>query len=345
MTQPINLVGVPGSPYSRKMLALLRYRTIDYRVIWGDANLPDTLRDIPKPKISLIPVFYLPNDDGDLEAVTDSSPILRRLEESHKGRSVIPTHPALAFLNEVIEDYADEWLTKAMFHYRWHYAPDIEKAKTILPLYHNVRAARDALAPLSDTIAERQISRLSYVGSNEVTKATIENSFRRFLSLFDRHLQIAGFVLGSRPASADFAIYGQLTQLALFDPTSRDVILQDFPRIAAWVELVEDLSGLDGEAADWFDVAALPESLRALLAEIGNLYLPYLQANAAAVANGDALVETELDGRAWTQNPFPYQAKCLHWLKQSFAALSDDDKELVGTAAGDSALIAGLQDG
>ena len=343
MTQPINLVGVPGSPYTRKMLALLRYRTIDYRVIWGGAELPAGLRDIPKPKISLIPVFFLPNEAGDLESVTDSSPILRRLEKSHAGQSVIPTHPALAFLNELIEDYADEWLTKAMFHYRWHYAPDIEKAKTILPLYHNINAAAEALAPVSDSIAERQIERLSYVGSNEVTKPTIENSFRRFLSLFDAHLQIAGFVLGTRPASADFAIYGQLTQLALFDPTSRDLILQEFPRIAAWVDLVEDLSGLDADAAAWFEADALPDTLCALLSEIGDLYLPYLQANAAAVANGDAMMETELDGRAWSQNPFPYQAKCLHWLKQSFAALSDADQALIAAAAGDSRLIAELE--
>ena len=33
----------------------------------------------------------------------------------------------------VIEDYADEWLTKAMFRYRWNYEADIETAGEILP--------------------------------------------------------------------------------------------------------------------------------------------------------------------------------------------------------------------
>ncbi|HBP14871.1 MAG TPA: glutathione S-transferase, partial [Gammaproteobacteria bacterium] len=56
---------------------------------------------------------------GELEAVVDSTPIIRRLESEIPGRSVIPEDPVIRFLDYLLEDYGDEWLTKAMFHYRW----------------------------------------------------------------------------------------------------------------------------------------------------------------------------------------------------------------------------------
>jgi glutathione S-transferase len=327
----VKLMGAPGSPYTRKMLALMRYRRIAYEVHWQSlrAISGDTSDALPKPKVPLLPTYYLPDENGDVQAVTDSSPILRRLEQEHKGRSVIPADPLLGFLNWLMEDYGDEWLTKSMFHYRWHYEADIKKAGSILPRWNGLTAPDDEIEPLSKYVSERQISRLSYVGSNEVSKETIENSFHRFLTLLNAHLQTAPYIFGARPSSADFAIYGQLTQLAIFDPTSSAIVTDEFPRIYAWTELMEDLSGLTvaDDDSDWFDASAgLPDTLLALLGEIVALYLPYLKLNAEAVMSGAEMVDGELDGRPYQQNPFPYQAKCLVWIGEQYAALSSDDK-------------------
>ena len=229
MTEAIELMGAPGSPYTRKMLALMRYRRVPYHVFWqGNFGPEADKRNLPKPKVSLLPTFFFPDDSGALQAVTDSSPILRRLEDSHAGRSVIPADPVLAFLNWLVEDYADEWLTKAMFHYRWHYEADVAKAGSVLPRWYDITASDETMAPMSKMVSERQIGRLSYVGSNEVTKTTIEDGSRRFLEIFDRHLQNAPYLFGLRPSSADFAVYGQLTQLALFDPTPAAIIRPTF---------------------------------------------------------------------------------------------------------------------
>jgi glutathione S-transferase len=318
MTDPVTLSGAPGSPYTRKMLAVLRYQRIVYRLL---APSSPQLRDLPRPKVQLLPTFYLPDETGTVVAVTDSTPLIRRFERERKGRSVIPADPALAFLNDLIEDYADEWLTKAMFHYRWTYEPDIAKASAILPSWRGYSIPDADLRAASAAVATRQIGRLRYVGSNAVTGPVIEASYQRFLEAFEDHLRHHPYLLGARPASCDFAVFGQLTQLAEFDPTPAALTLQLAPRVTAWVGLMEDQSGLEPTEDDWLDVANPPATLTALLAEIGRVYPPVMLANARAVASGAAEVEAVVDGQAWSQQPFPYQAKCLQWLRDAHAAL------------------------
>ena len=144
MAEPLLLKGAPGSPYTRKMLAYMRYRHIPYRLMIGDQGDQEG-RALPQPKVSLLPTFYLPNSAGELEAVVDSTPLIRRFESMFTGRETVPSAPALRLLHDLIEDYADEWLTKAMFHYRWHYADDIEKAGLILPLWRDLNQSSSQL--------------------------------------------------------------------------------------------------------------------------------------------------------------------------------------------------------
>jgi glutathione S-transferase len=324
----IALKGAPGSPYTRKMLALLRYRRLPYRLIVGSHDAPG----LPQPKVSLLPTFYFPDADGTLQAVTDSSPILRRLDAAYPERRVRPANPALAFLDSLLEDYGDEWLTKAMFHYRWHYAPDIKRAGAVLPTWRRLWPDDAELAEASRTISERQIGRLRYVGSSPATAPVIEASYERFLDLFEAHLHHHPFLLGARPGGGDFAVFGQLTQLVGFDPTPMAVASDRATRVFAWVGVGEDLSGLEPDESDWLAMDALPATLTAILGEVGRVYAPLLLANARAVQAGAAEVELDIDGRPWTQQPFPYQAKCLMWLREEYTALGAGDRAAVDKA-------------
>ena len=183
--------------------------------------------------------------------------------------------------------------------------------------------------------SERQIGRLGVVGSNPTTAAVIEESYRRLLRALDAQLRVQPFVMGARPGTADFGLFGQLTQLALFDPTSQALALGEAPRVVAWCHGVEDLSGLEVTDADWTPRDAVPETLGALLAEVGRVYAPFLLANAAALESGGAEFECEIDGRKWVQKPFPYQGKCLRWLRGQYAALGGGDRSAVdGLLAG-----------
>jgi hypothetical protein len=85
-----------------------------------------------------------------------------------------------------------------------------------------------------------------------------------------------------------------------------------------------------------FSRERLPDTVRGLLAEVGRVYVPFLLANAAALERGDDQVRCEIEGRPWVQQPFPYQGKCLRWLREQYAKLGGDgrasvDRALAGT--------------
>lgn len=322
--QPIKLKGVPGSPYTRKMLAYLRYRHIPYELLIGNQ---DEALGLPQPRVQLLPTVYLPNDAGELEAHVDSTPLMRRFERAYPGREAIPDDPALAFLNYLIEDYADEWLTKAMFHYRWHYDADIDMAGTVLPLWSELQATPEQHRKRKAYIAERQISRLYVVGSNDTTAPVIEASYERILGILDRLIAAQRFVFGARPATADFALYAQLTQLTRFDPTPSALCLQTAPRVGAWTDVVDDLSGQPAGA--WITAPDAATSLHELLCEIGRTHTPALLANAHAMQAGEQDMHTTIDGAPWTQPVFPYQARCLQWINEAFHSLDESDRRRV----------------
>ena len=326
--EPVRLVGGTGSPYTQKMVALLRYRRVPYAVTWGQPELACAALGLEKPKPIFMPTFFF-DTDGKTEAVCDSTPIIRRLEVMYPGRSVLPENPALAFIDYLIEDFADEWCTKYMFHYRWYPEADADNAGSLLPLGFDVSMGQEQWGQLKSWITERQVGRLYVVGSNDTTAPVIDASYRRFLAAMENHLANQKFILGGRPGAGDFGLYGQLTQLVGFDPTSRSISHEVSPRTVAWVDHMCDQSGLEPQEQDWVGLADQPASLRGLMEEIGRVYAPVQLANARAVQAGEKNWETQIDGAPWTQQTFPYQAKCLQWTNERYRALSDGDRALV----------------
>lgn len=324
----IQLVGAPGSPYTQKMLALMRFRRIPYAVTWSDIPSFCAALGVTPPKPALAPTFFFPDEEG-LAAVCDSTPIIRRLEAMYAERSVIPEDPAVAFLDYLIEDFADEWCTKYMFHYRWHFAADADKAGTVLPLSMSSTLSAADLKTAKAMFAERQIGRLYVVGSNDTTAGVIDASYRRFLSAMEEHLAHQPYLLGRRPSACDFALHGQLSQLIGFDPTPRAIAHEVSPRAVAWVDCAYDLSGLQPADDHWVNLENQAESLQAILAEIGRVYVPAQLANAAAHAAGQREWACEIDGAAWTQRTFPYQSKCMQWTRERYASLCNKDRARV----------------
>ena len=149
--EPVEIYGAPGSPYTRKMLAILRFRRIPYVLGW-DGHMVAGTQTHPAPKVSIIPIMYFATDSDVKEVAVDSTPIIRRLEKDYDTRSVIPTDPALAFMNFLIEDFGDEWVTKFMFHYRWAYDEDAKHAAPCSPSGTTRRSMPKRRKPMPHTL-------------------------------------------------------------------------------------------------------------------------------------------------------------------------------------------------
>ena len=327
MTERIKIFGATPSPYTQKILSVFRYRHIPYTVHNGDIANKIAKLGVEVPKPVLLPTLLLKDAAGELVATTDSTPIIKRLENEFKERGIIPDDPALAFINYLLEDFGDEWVTKYMFHYRWYFEEDADIAGTILPLVDlAINTPNELHSQYKEFIAKRQIDRLWVVGSNDETAELIDLSYKRFLKLMEEHLLVSPFLLGNKPSSSDFSFYGQLTQLVRFDPTPRKLAYEYSSRTVAWVDILEDLSGHDVENTSWTSLEESPDTLKNILKEVGKMYVPALLANADALIKGAEIWEAEIDGAMWKQKTFNYQGKCLAWIKEEFDALNKDDK-------------------
>jgi hypothetical protein len=172
----------------------------------------------------------------------------------------------------------------------------------------------DHVEQFSTMFRARQVGRMALVGCTPANDAIIVTSTRALLAILEAHVCDGFFLFGTRPSQAEFAIYGQLSQLGV-DPTAQAMLRSDFPLAYRWLAHMEDLSGTDGE---WGAPGPMVEPI---LSIVGSVYLPFLVANAAALERGETVVKLSAMGETLEQPPFRYQAKCLMALRQAFADL------------------------
>lgn len=319
MTEPYIVLGQNGSPYSMKIRAIMRYRRLHH--IW-DQRSPRNVDEVAHVKPVLMPMVKFPADG---EWRIDSTPIALELEHMSAERSIMPPDPVHRFLSDLIEDMADEWLTKAMFHYRWHYQEASDYAAYWIAS-DNTPAGEGAAAKrrkFSDYIQDRQVGRMPLVGCTTENKPVIEESLDRVVHALEGRVGYQSFLFGTRPSFADFGLYGQLKTI-IEDPVGRDVVLREAPTAFHWIRHTDDLSGHSG---DWMGAdAPLPAAITELLQLCGEAYLPFLAANRQAIDEGAEELRLTIFGHPFAQAPFRYQLKCYSRLQALYDRLGDADQ-------------------
>jgi glutathione S-transferase len=312
MTAPFRLYGAELSPYSVKVRSYLRYKGVPFEWL---ARTNARQEEFAKyAKLPLVPVLV----DADENAMQDSTPMIEALEKQFEAPSIVPDDAALAFVSALLEDYADEWLNKAMFHYRWSYPEDqASAAKRIVEM---IFEGTDVPEGIEESVRTRMIGRLHHVGSSAEATPVIEGSFGRVIGLLEALLGTKDYLFGGKPTLADFGLAGQLKQL-LSDPTPGAVLKAQAPNLVRWVDRMDDPKA----GAGFVSLDAVREPLAALLREeVAGAYLQWMAANASAVADDAPGVSVEVAGATFSQKPQRYAAKAFSELKRKRGAVEDD---------------------
>jgi glutathione S-transferase len=311
MTAPFRLYGAELSPYSLKVRSYLRFKGLEFQWLTrSNARQEEFTRFA---KLPLLPVLV----DAEDATLQDSTPIIEALEREYPDPSITPTDAGLAFVSALLEDYADEWLNKVMFHYRWSYPEDQESAsrRTVEMIFDGAAAPDDA----EQGVRARMVARLHHVGSSPESTPVLEASFARALGLFEALLGDKPYLFGGTPSLADFGLAGQFMQL-LSDPTPGAMIRAQAPKLAAWVERM-DKPRVQGAFGGLSDVRA---ALTALLRdEVASAYLVWLSANANAVATDAQGASVDIGG-AFALKPQRYAAKAFAELRRKRGQVTDD---------------------
>ena len=314
------IIGIEASPYSVKVRAVMRYMHIVFRWV---GRMPQFFDETKQVKPLIMPVVQFPSG----EYRTDSTPILLDIDRRHsKERTILPRRTSDAFLSLLIEDLADEWLTKCLFYFRFNTDTDARwGASWVIDDAHS-NLTQAELNGLTDNFIERQTERMGLVGCSKSNGPILEKSYEEFLRIMEEFVARDKFFFGSRPSIGDFGVYGQLKTLGT-DSTASKIMRTVAPRTESWVLRADDLSDTDGI---WYpeDDQFSPVIIK-ILKYAATYYLPYLVANNEALEDGSGEFSITMQGSEYRQPCFSYHGKCLKFLVERFNSLEGEESSRV----------------
>ena len=302
------LFGAETSAYSTKMRSYLKYKAFSFDWVPRTQDSEEELKRLSR--FGTLPVLVTSSGF----AVHDTTPMMEALEADSPEPSATPADPATAFLACVLEEYADVWLAKSAFHYRWTRKKDQRlAAQRSIEEYYPAGAPGDRKAT-EDLAIETMAGQLKTMQLDGELGPVVEKSFKKFIKLLDEHLKKHLFIFGDRPSIADFAIAGQLIQM-LKDPTPTKIIEKDGEFVAKWCEFMSAPMASGPFAA----LDDLKETLAPLFAEdLAAFFLPWAAENLESAHAGNESFEVTFGKDTLKLAPLRSAARSFRELRRKF---------------------------
>ena len=326
MTTPeLTVYGSTSSYFTGKLEACLRYKEIPYHF----TSISDEVNKRIYQNVGVFQVPAVELDDG--RWLTDSTPIIRWLDEQDPTFPVYPSDPVARFLSLLVEDFADEWLWRPAMHYRWSYAPDRfhRGIRLATEIDEGASGRRPSVAVRRRFIEQRQLG--TFVrgdGIDASTRAHADQSYLTAVDLLEPILQSRPYLLGDRPSLVDIAFMGPMFRHFALDPTPARIMVDRAPGVWEWIARTWNARG--SRLGDRPLLDAVPDDWDPLLLESAQTHLEQLDANAQAHTNGEPTHDLDVQGVVYRRLPTsPYRVWCLERLRAEFGELADDDAATV----------------
>lgn len=315
MSAPLRVYGASISYYTGKLEGYLRYKEIPYELVTMGPRQVRLVRE--RTGASQMPAVELP--DG--RFMTDTTPMIAWLEAQHPEPPVIPRDPLQAFASRLLEDYAEEWLWRPAMHYRWSYRTDrLHLSRKIVDeLFRDV--------PLPGFLKREVIRRRQrgfYVrrdGVRRETWAHVESIYLKSLAQLEAIFRVRPYLLGELPTLADFGFFASMFRHFAQDPTASELMRARAPGVFEWQARLWNAKASRMRGAL---LAGIPADWSPILREIGEAYLPFLNANAEAWKAGRRRFDLDIQGAPYRRMPVSqYRVWCLEQLRAHLEALPE----------------------
>lgn len=323
---PLRVYLADMSYFSGKLEAYLRYKGITYERI--EATPANLLNEVfPQTGLMKVPVVQTTSGDW----LKDTTPMLQWFEQAYPQGSINPPDPVLNLISLLIEDYADEWLWRPALYYRWKYKTDFRMLSRRIA----AEVLRGFPGPLwlkAWYFGNRQW-RLHAKGDGirPHNEEHVRNTYLKLLDALSHIFAEQDYLLGNQPCAADFGLFGSMFRHFGLDPTPSKIMRDQAPAVYEWVaRLWNARAARMPGTAQWMTAETLPQSpgWAYLLRELGDVYLPYLQTNARAIADNNKRFDLDIPGARYPSlKPNRYRLWCLNQLRGACRQLNEEDRK------------------
>jgi len=291
--------GIPQSFFTRKLQAAMGFYGLPYRIVRRPPSAGDELSQ--RSQTHQIPILETPEN----WVLTDTTPILEVLDARVPARRLFPEGP-LGVLVHVVEEILEEWSSRVMVHYRWHYP--VNTAYVLEQLIGLKLTPEEAVAHPAAQWGPRACRATGT--ESQPQRDAAEAEYLGVLEALETQLSRTAFALGDRPTAVDTALLAGLHAHTNHDPIPD---LGAYPKVIAWAEGgAADAAAAGGDGA----LADLPESTpfaQHVLRLGAERYVPFLEGNAEALRAGSKAFEIETYGQpaSYRARPYPEHSRRL----------------------------------